>query len=502
MEKNNTQNLPFKRKKAAEHSFNPFDVGKLPPQAPDLEEAVLGAIMLEKGIINTILDILTPECFYVDAHSRIFNACTNLLKAKQPIDILTVTNQLKKSAELEIIGGAYYISSLTNRVASSANLKYHAAIVYQKFLQRKVIEISTQAIRQAFEDETDVSMLFDWLINELSLTSMKLSSMFKGAVQVKDVWEQVRERNAVLLLNEGINGVPSGFNELDGITGGWQKSDLIILAARPAMGKTAFALGIAKNAAMKFNKKVAFFSLEMSEIQLVTRMAADESGVQIYKWTKQGIPEDEFYAIENTLSKLMDCPVYIDDTPALSIFALKAKVRQMMLDLGIDMVIIDYLQLMRGEEKMREQEISAISRGLKEMAKEFQIPVMALSQLNRSVETRGGDKRPKLSDLRESGAIEQDADLVAFLHRAEYYKDFTYSDGSSSVGKAEIIIEKHRNGDCTTVRLNFDGSRTKFSDLSESAPSPSNLAQFKNIDFTEPNSKIEGVKSEEDDLPF
>jgi replicative DNA helicase len=484
MEKDN-KNTPYKRKKDIEVSFNPFDVGKIPPQAIDMEEAVLGAVMLEKGTILKVIEILTPECFYFDAHSRIFNACFLLMKDKKAIDILTVTNQLKKTSELEIVGGPYYISKLTNRVASSANIAFHAAIVYQKYLQRKMIEICTGAIRQAFEDGTEVDMLYDWLINELSLVSMKLSSLFNGAKQVKDVWQELRDDNATLLENEGVNGIPTGLTEIDELTGGWQKSDMIVIGARPGMGKTSFAMGIAKTAAMKFGKKIAFFSLEMSTKSLVKRMVSDESKMPLFRLTKQGLSEAEFYELENNMSKLMECDVYIDDTPALTLFAFKAKLRQMIMDLGIEMAVIDYLQLMKGESKFREQEISEISRGLKEIAKEFQIPIIALSQLNRTVESRGGDKRPKLSDLRESGAIEQDADLVAFIHRQEYYKEYTFADGSSTRGVAEFIVEKHRNGRLDTIRLKFDATTTKFSDYTTFETNKT-LEQHALINFSEP----------------
>lgn len=493
-----SKTTPFKRtKKSGEIGFNPFDVGKLPPQAPELEEAVLGAIMLEKNAMLKVIEILTPESFYVDAHARIFNACMVLMKNKHAIDILTVTNQLKKSGELEIIGGAYYISKLTNRVASSANLEFHAAIVYQKYLQRKLIELCTDSIRQAFEDSTDIMDLFDSFINELTLVSLKLASAGNGAKQVKDVWQELRDDNAVLLANEGVNGVPTGLTEIDELTGGWQKSDLIVIGARPGMGKTSFAMGVAKTAAMRFGKKSGFFSLEMSTKSLVKRMVADESEIPLFRITKQGLTNEEFFELEDNMSKLMDCDVYIDDTPALTLFAFKAKVRRMILDYGIELVVIDYLQLMKGESKFREQEISEISRGLKEIAKEFQIPIIALSQLNREVESRGGDKRPRLRDLRESGAIEQDADIVAFIHRQEYYKEYNFADGSSTRGVAEFIVEKHRNGRLDTIRLKYEDTITKFSDYT--GPSSTKKLQEHNLtNFSEPTTE----PLEPDDLPF
>jgi replicative DNA helicase len=509
---NNNKNTPFKRtKKGTEPSFNPFDVGKLPPQAPDLEEAVLGAIMLEKNAMDEIADLIKPDVFYVDAHSRIFNACYYLYKKRLPIDLLTVVNRLKETAELEIVGGAYYVSKLTNRVASSANLPFHARIVFQKYMQRKVIEICTISIRDAFEDTIDVIDTIDTL--ETDIASLNQSaSVGKKFMQVKDVWPEMRERNTTLLMNEGISGVRTGHNELDNVTGGWQPTDLIIIAGRPSMGKTAFILDAARETATRHNTPIAFFSLEMSLIQLVTRLVSQETDTELYKLNKQGIEIHDFIKIEDNLSKLFDAPLYIDDTPALSIAQLRSKVRKAKKELKIELVIIDYLQLMTvggnengGRYGNREQEISTISRTLKQIAKELEIPVIALAQLNRAVDTRA-DKRPKLADLRESGAIEQDADVVGFIHRPEYYGDNAYSDGSSTAGRAELIFGKHRNGDLTTVHFRFIGALTKFIDISNGDFSSNKQLQQHNLtDFTEPKSEAvidKEVKGEQDDLPF
>jgi len=504
------KSIPYKRtKKAAEHSFNPFDVGKLPPQAPDLEEAVLGAIMLEKNAMDEIADLIKPDVFYVDAHSRIFNACYYLYKKRMPIDILTITNRLKETAELEIIGGAYYVSKLTNRVASSANIQFHARIVFQKYMQRKLIEVSTIAIRDAFEDTIDVIDTMDTLENALMQLNQSAATG-KNLMQIKDIWNEFRERNTMLLLNEGVSGVPTGHIELDRVTGGWQPTDLIILAARPGMGKTAFVLDAARETATRHNVPIIFFSLEMSILQLVTRLVSQETDTDIYKLNKQGVEVNELIRIEDSMSKLFDAPLYIDDTPALSITQLRSKVRKAKKELNIELIIIDYLQLMTvggnengGRYGNREQEISTISRSIKQLAKELDIPIIALAQLNRAVDTRG-DKRPKLGDLRESGAIEQDADVVSFIHRPAYYGEMAYANGESTIGRAELIIAKHRNGDLTTVHFRFIESQTKFIDVTNGDfPSNKQLQQHNLTDFSEPRTAIDTeVKTEQDDLPF
>jgi replicative DNA helicase len=473
------KNIPFKRtKRAGDLSFNPFDIGKLPPQAPDLEEAVLGALMLEKNALAAVVDILKPEAFYVDAHSRIYNAILTLWKDKQAVDILTVTNQLKKSSELEIVGGAYYISKLTNRVASSANIEFHARIVLQKFIQRMLIQISTETIKDAFEDSTDVfdlldkaeSGLFAIAENNIKKNYAKMSDLLKEAI------EQIEKAKTQ---EDGISGIPSGFTALDKVTAGWQRSDLIILAARPGMGKTAFVLALARNAAIDFQKPVAFFSLEMSSVQLVTRLISGETGLKADKLKRGQLEPHEWQQLHSQITKLADAPIFIDDTPALNVFELRAKLRRLKSEQNIDMAIIDYLQLMTagGEGKgNREQEVSTISRSLKAIAKELNIPIIVLSQLNRQVESRGGannSKRPQLGDLRESGAIEQDADMVMFIYRPEYYNITSDDSGKNLQGLAQIIIAKHRNGSLEDVDLRFISENAKFTDYHTD-----NLPQF------------------------
>ena len=492
--------IPFKRKKTAEVYFNPFDVGKLPPQAPSLEEAILGAIMLEKKAINEVSDILTSNSFYIDAHSRIYEACLSLNKTGRPIDILTVVNELKSREELEIVGGAYYISKLTNKVVSSANIEYHSRIVQQKFIQRELIRLSTETIRDCFEDSCEILDTLD--IHEKGLTNITLGlSKGREAQTVADVWHELEEKNTALLKRDGVIGVPSGLNEIDKLTGGWQRSDLIVIAARPAMGKTALVLCMARNAALDFKKPVLVFSLEMSTSQLVTRLVASETKEYIKSFTRSGIEPTRFFEHQKTCSKLIDSPLYIDDTPSLTLIELRAKARRMARLHGIELIIIDYIQLMSGDGSKgnRENEISTISRGLKALAKELNIPIIVLSQLNRQVESRGGDKRHQLSDLRESGAIEQDADIVAFLHRPEYYGITEYEGGRSTKGVAEFIIKKHRNGDIDTAEIEFINRLTRFQDFMVSEVTGG--AEI--IDFTESNAIINSQgKGADGEPPF
>lgn len=443
------------------------ELGKMPPQAVDLEEAVLGAIMLEKDALTNVIDILKPEAFYKDAHSRIFGAIFRLFSRSEPVDILTVTQELKKTGELDVVGGAYYITQLTNRVASAANAEFHARIIVQKFIQRELIRISTETINDAFEESTDVfelldkaeGNLFSIVQGNIRRNYDTMSSLINQAI--KQI-EKAREKE------DGLSGIPSGLTALDRITSGWQNSDLVIIAARPAMGKTAFVLSVARNAAVEFNHPVAIFSLEMSSLQLVTRLISSESELSGEKIKKGQLEEHEFQQLNVKTNKLAQAPIFIDDTPSLSIFELRAKARRLKEQHNIQLLVIDYLQLMTaGNEGRgnREQEISSISRSLKGLAKELNIPVLALSQLSRAVETRGGDKRPQLSDLRESGAIEQDADMVIFLHRPEYYNITEFADGSSAIDAAEIIIAKHRNGPVDTARVKYVGKHTKFLDM-------------------------------------
>jgi replicative DNA helicase len=442
--------------------------GKIPPQAIDLEEATLGALMLEKDALTKVIDILHPQSFYKDSHRIIFSAIRKLFDRSEPIDILTVSNELKKSGELEIIGGPFYITQLTNRVASAANIEFHARIILQKHIQRELIRISSETIKDAFEDSSDVFQLLDKAeknLFEISKGNISRNYQDMGTM----VSEAYRQIEAARMHGTGITGVQSGFTPLDRITSGWQKSDLIVLAARPGMGKTAFVLSLARNAAITFNRPVAFFSLEMSSVQLVQRMISSETGIPSDKLRKGTLDKSEWDKLVSQTGKLSQAPIFIDDTPSLSIFDLRSKCRRLKTTYNIELIVIDYLQLMRSDVDSkngnREQEISNISRSLKAIAKELNVPIIALSQLSRQVETRGGTKRPQLSDLRESGAIEQDADMVLFIYRPEYYGMEFDEENNSTKGIAEIIIAKHRNGALDNVKLKFINQLAMFADL-------------------------------------
>jgi len=488
-------------------------LGKLPPQAVDLEEAVLGALMLEKDALSSVIDILKPVVFYVDKHQRIFNAIHVLFEKSSPVDILTVTAQLRQQGELEMIGGAYYITELTNRVASAANIEFHARIIIQKFIQRELIRISTEVINSAYEDTTDVLDLLDKA--EKNLFDIAQNNLRRDSRKMDDILnESLKEIEALKDKKDGLTGVASGFTELDRMTSGWQKSDLVIIAARPAMGKTAFVLSCARNAAVDFHKPVVVFSLEMSSVQLVNRLISGETEVEQEKIRKGNLEEWEWQQIHSKIGRLEQAPLIIDDTPALNIFEFRAKCRRLKSQHDIQLIIIDYLQLMHGKSDgkggNREQEIGSISRALKSVAKELNVPVIALSQLSRAVETRpGASKRPMLSDLRESGSIEQDADMVLFLYRPEYYGMTEDEDGSPTQGVGEVIIAKHRNGETGRVRLKFVGKFVKFQDLDQGMDSFAPQNPFANMnpsqDFDKPSNFIirpSRMDDMDDEAPF
>ncbi|REJ82399.1 MAG: replicative DNA helicase [Bacteroidetes bacterium] len=444
--------------------------GKLPPQAIDLEEAVLGALMLEKDALTSVIDILHPESFYKDSHKMIFQSIRDLFERSEPIDILTVTNELKRKGQLDVVGGPFFITQLTSRVASAANIEYHSRIILQKHIQRELIRISSETIRDAFEDTSDVFHLLDRA--EKNLFDIAQGNIRRNFQEMKTMVSEAFKQIEVARQHEtGISGVQSGFTDLDRITSGWQKSDLIIIAARPGMGKTAFVLSLTRNAAIKFKRPVAVFSLEMSSVQLVQRMISSETGIASDKLRKGNLSNHEWQTLVSMTGQLSEAPIYIDDTPALSIFDLRSKCRRLKQMHNVELIIIDYLQLMRADVDNkggnREQEISAISRSLKAIAKELNVPIIALSQLSRAVETRGSSKRPQLSDLRESGAIEQDADMVLFIYRPEYYNLEFDEENNSTKGMAEIIISKHRNGALDTVKLKFIDTLAKFADLGD-----------------------------------
>lgn len=489
--------------------------GKVPPQAKDLEEAILGAIMLEKGAWDLVLEIqLKPESFYVDAHQRIFRAMQSLSQKSQPLDMLTVVEELRLKEELDIIGGPYYVTKLTNSVVSSANIQAHARIVLQKFIQRELIRISGEIISDAYEDSTDVFELLDDAETKIyNVSSEHLRNNFepidKVLIKTYKRIEDMRHKN------EDFTGVPSGFLKLDRVTYGWQNTDLIILAARPSVGKTAFALNLARNAALHPKKPtpVAFFSLEMSAGQLVQRVLSAESEIWLEKISRGKMEEHEMEQLyKKGIQRLSQAPLYIDDTAALNIFELKAKCRRLKNINNIGLIIIDYLQLMSGtgenRNSNREQEISNISRSLKGLAKELNVPIIALSQLSREVEKRKeGSKIPQLSDLRESGAIEQDADMVCFIYRPEYNDITADAMGESTKEDAYLRIAKHRNGSLETLKYRAKLNIQKFfeedGDNFTSYKMPANFKPVTDIDgpklYIQTGSKMNDLP-EDDDL--
>ncbi len=458
--------------------ISPLELGKMPPQNTDLEEVVLGALLLEKDAIVSVIDIISPESFYVDAHQKIFKAIIDLFTTDRPIDIMTVSEELKRQELLDAVGGAYYIAQLTSRVASSANIEYHARIIQQKYIQRELIRISSEIQTKAYDESIDVNDLLDF--SEAQLFEIVQGNIKKETLPLNLLLsEAIKQIEEAGKREDHLSGIPSGYTKLDNMTLGWQNSDLIIVAARPSMGKTAFVLSMARNMSVEYNKSVAIFSLEMSSMQLVNRLISIESEISSTKIRKGNLRIEEWRQLNNKIKALENAKIYIDDTPGISIFELRAKCRRLKKKYNIDIVIIDYLQLMAGPSDVkgnREQEVSIISRSLKGLAKELNIPVIALSQLNRAVESRTGNKRPQLSDLRESGAIEQDADVVCFIHRPEKYGMLVDDEGNSLVGIAEIIVAKHRNGAVGDIRLRFRDEIARFVDLEEIQPLDDNLS--------------------------
>ncbi len=464
---NQPQNNPRPNKKST-NSVVQLEQGRVPPQAVELEEAVLGALLIDNSALNQVIDILSPEAFYKDAHARIYQSIHDLFGRSEAIDILTVSQDLRKNGHLETVGGEYYLVHLSQRVSSSAHIEYHARIIVQKHIQRELIRISSEIINDAFEEGTDVMDLLDKA--EQSLFNVAQGNLKKNYESSQDLIHQAISRIEEISKKEGLSGVPSGFTQVDRVTSGWQRSDLVIIAARPGMGKTAFVLSMARNMAIDHNTPVAVFSLEMSSVQLITRLISSETGLSSEKLRKGNLDDHEWQQLLAKVKNLEDAPIFIDDTPALSVFDMRAKCRRLVAQHKVGIIIIDYLQLMTAgggkSSGNREQEISTISRSLKSIAKELSVPVIALSQLSRAVETRGGSKRPLLSDLRESGAIEQDADIVSFIYRPEYYGITEWDDdGSPCESQGEFIIAKHRNGSLENVRLKFEGHMAKFSDL-------------------------------------
>jgi len=448
-----------------------LEKGKIPPQALDLEEVVLGAMMIDKKGVDEVIDILSPEAFYKEAHQYIFEAIFQLFENSQPIDLLTVSSQLKKNQKLDVAGGDFYLISLTQKVSSSAHIEFHARIILQKFIQRSLIKISSEIIEDSYDETQDVFDLLDKA--ESKLYEVTQGNIKRSSETAQNLVIQAKRKIEEISNKEGLSGIPSGFIKLDKLTSGWQDSDLVIIAARPGMGKTALTLSMARNIAVNQNIPVAFFSLEMASVQLITRLISSETGLSSEKLRTGRLEKHEWEQLNVKVKGLEKAPLFIDDTPSLSIFDLRAKARRLKSQHDIKLVVVDYLQLMTAGSSIkggnREQEISTISRNLKALAKELEIPVIALSQLSRAVETRGGSKRPLLSDLRESGAIEQDADIVSFIYRPEYYKIEEWDDEerTPTEGQAEFIVAKHRNGGLDSIRLKFIGNLGKFDNLED-----------------------------------
>ncbi|CAM1365314.1 Replicative DNA helicase [Tenacibaculum litoreum] len=485
-----------------------LEKGKLPPQALELEEAVLGAMMIDKKGIDEVIDILHPDAFYDKRHQEIYAAIYELFQNSEPIDLLSVSNQLKKNGKLDLAGGDFYLIGLTQKVASSAHIEFHSRIILEKFIQRKLITISSEIIENAYDETVDVFDLLDDA--EGKLFEVTQGNLKKGAERADSLVQQSINKIQEISTKEGMSGLATGFTKLDALTSGWQPTDLIIIAARPGMGKTAFVISMAKNMAIDFGHPVALFSLEMSSVQLITRMISSETGLTSEKLRKGNLEPHEWEQLNVKVKRLSDAPIFIDDTPALSIFDLRAKARRLVSQHGVKILIIDYLQLMTagGAGGNREQEISMISRNLKALGKELNVPVIALSQLSRAVETRGGSKRPLLSDLRESGAIEQDADIVSFIYRPEYYgmTEWDDDDHSPCEGQGEFIVAKHRNGGLDNIRLKFTGHLAKFSDLEEgfSSEFQSSMNSGFNDEVASSNfaSPEDAFGPSDDDVPF
>ncbi len=461
--------MPEQRNRSNKNSNKPLaigDVEHIQPQALDFEKAVLGAMMVENDAYSMVSEILKPISFYEHRHQLIYKAISALAIQQLPVDILTVTEQLKKTGDLEDAGGPFYITQLSSMVASSAHIEFHARIIAQKYLARELITYTSKIQTKAFDESIDVADLMqeaEGKLFEISQQNMKKDYTQINPV-IKEAYELLQKAAA---RTDGLSGLASGFHALDKKTSGWQNSDLIIIAARPAMGKTAFVLSMAKNIAVNNKVPVALFSLEMSNVQLVNRLIVNTCEITGEKIKSGQLAPYEWGQLDYKIKDLYDAPLYVDDTPSLSVFELRTKARRLVREHDVKLIIIDYLQLMNASGMSfgsRQEEVSTISRSLKGLAKELNIPIIALSQLNRGVENREGNegKRPQLSDLRESGAIEQDADMVCFIHRPEYYKIYKDGNGNDLRGMAEIIIAKHRNGAVGDVLLRFLGEFARF----------------------------------------
>lgn len=471
------------------HRQQPVDntYGHVQPQAVEVEKAVLGALMIDRDAYTIVSDILNPESFYEPRNQKVYSAIRDLAMNENPVDILTVTNQLAKNGTLEEAGGPVYVTELSSRVASSANVEYHSRIVAEKYLARQLIAYGTGVESKAYDETNDI----DDVMQEAEGTLIELSQCHKKKdyTQIDPVIDATVKNIQDAAANvDGITGVPSGYYRLDEMTAGWQPSDLIIIAARPAMGKTSFALSMAKNIAADYKVPIGFFSLEMSNEQLMSRLISNVCEIEGSKILSGQLLPDEWDRLDKRVNHLLGIPMYVDDTSGLSVFELEKKARRMIREDGVKIIIVDYLGLISGRGlrfSNRQEEIGKITECLKNLAKELNIPVIALSQLNRSVENREGleGKCPRLSDLRESGAIEQFADVVLFVHRPEYYHIYNDDNGRDLHGMAQIIIAKHRKGATGDVLLKFRGEFTRFENPEDNQLQPIELNDYDNIHF-------------------
>ena len=461
---NNNSGTGAQRRKRQQPVDNSF--AHVQPQAREIESAVLGALMIDKDAYAVVCEMLMPESFYDSRNQKVYRAIMELSLHESPVDVWTVTEQLARQGDLEDVGGPGYVTEISSKVASSANIEYHARIIAQKSLARQLIQFSSNIQTKAFDETIDIDDLMQEA--EGSLFELGQRNMKKDYTQIDPVIKNAIDVIQKAAANkDGLTGVPTGYHKLDDITSGWQSSDLVIIAGRPAMGKTSFALSMAKNIAADYQVPMAFFSLEMSNVQLVNRLISNCCEIQGSKILNGQLQPDEWERLDKRVNRLLGAPLYVDDTPGLSVFELRTKARRLVREHGVKIIMIDYLQLMNANGmrfSSRQEEVSVISRSLKGLAKELDIPILALSQLNRGVESREGleGKRPQLSDLRESGAIEQDADMVLFVHRPEYYHIYQDDNGRDLHGMAQIIIAKHRKGATGDVLLTFRGEFTRF----------------------------------------
>ena len=452
-----------------------LEMGNRPPQALDVEEAVLGALLIEPNCIDEAMDELTSSCFYSDKHKMVFNAMRSLTNEHVALDILSVTQKLKSEGNLEAVGGTVALAQLSQKNGAAAHIEYYIRILKQKCIQRELITASYEILKTSYDESVNVDDLIDQA--QTKVFAAIQNNVKRDVQEIGKVVNEALEDIQRLQKSSGLSGVPSGFPSLDKITQGWQASDLIILAARPSVGKTAFVLNLARNAAVDFNMPVAFFSLEMPSIQLAKRMMVSETRLNADKFRGgEPIRDWEWEQLDIQLKRLVKAPMYIDDTPSLPVMEFRSKVKKLVKQKGVRLIVVDYLQLMQGPSElrgMREQEVAAISRTLKATAKEMNVPIIALSQLSRQSENRqGSNRRPQLSDLRESGSIEQDADMVVFIHRYDYQG---LSDNPDDVGRTQIIIAKHRNGAIADIDMKFRADEVRFVDESESLVSQADM---------------------------